>query len=246
MCRRLAARGLARPVAVVGCVGCRRESLRKCHPAAALNAPSQPPPGRKERHARFELRFAEVTLKRPDKLGPEAPAELVVSAVDVREIAPVEAVPPVHWLIVTTFRIDNMMKAAETVDLYRGRFLIERLFRMLKTGQLLAHAFEADDSRCSWRSRASSNAKPKNRKTRTRQMTSPSPLGSWQDSEGGTATMANQDPKPCATALNAIMPSNSEQRSQEIFESDRSGVWAGMACGRVGGAIGLWGNFRSS
>lgn len=143
-------------------------------------------PGRKERRARLELRFAEVTLKRPDKLGREAPAELVVSAVDVREIDPVGGVPPVHWLIVTTYRIDNMTKAAETVDLYRGRFLIEQVFRTLKTagfniesvelgdpkafiaftgfallaattimqlvkardgktGQLLSHAFEADD-----------------------------------------------------------------------------------------------------
>ena len=110
-----------------------------------MNAPYPPPPGRKQRRARLELRFAEVTLRRPDKPGPEAPAELVVSAVDVREIDPVQGVALVHWLIVTTYPIDNTAKAAETVDLYRGRFLIEQLFRTLKTAGFNIESVELGD-----------------------------------------------------------------------------------------------------
>jgi hypothetical protein len=143
-------------------------------------------PGRKERRAKLELRHAEVTLKRPDQLGPDVVAELKLHAVDVREIAGSDIPNPVQWLIVTSHRVDTLEKAAEIVDIYRGRFLIEQLFRTLKTagfniedmeladpqafitftgfallasaiilqlvkardggsGQLLSHAFEADD-----------------------------------------------------------------------------------------------------
>ncbi len=143
-------------------------------------------PGRKERRAKLELRYAPASLKRPDQLVHDAPPELVVSAVDVREAWPPEGVSPVHWLIVTTHAVDSMQKASEIVDIYRRRFLIEQLFRTLKTagfniesvelgdpqafiaftgfallasatilqlvkardgnsGQLLSHAFEADD-----------------------------------------------------------------------------------------------------
>jgi hypothetical protein len=147
-------------------------------------------PGRKERRVRLELRHAAVTLKRPDQLGRDVAADITLHAVDVREIANpgaiTPAVPLVHWLIVTSHRVDTVEKAAEIVDIYRGRFLIEQLFRTLKTagfniedmelanpsafitftgfallasatilqlvkardggtGQLLTHAFEADD-----------------------------------------------------------------------------------------------------
>ena len=102
-------------------------------------------PGRKERRAKLELRYAQATLKRPDQLGRDAMPELAVRAVDVREAAPPEGVSPVHWLIVTTYCVDSLHKAAETVDIYRGRFLIEQLFRTLKTAGFNIESVELGD-----------------------------------------------------------------------------------------------------
>lgn len=162
----------------------RKFDLMACSGTIERSIPAAP--GRKERRATLELRHAQVMLKRPDQLGAETVAEIAVSAVDVREINAPVGVIPVHWLIVTTYPVDTLQNAAETIDLYRGRFLIEQLFRTLKTagfniealdlahpkafatftafallasatilqlvkardgksGQLLAHSFEADD-----------------------------------------------------------------------------------------------------
>jgi hypothetical protein len=143
-------------------------------------------PGRKERRATLELRHTLVSLKRPWTLDKTVVAEIAVTAVDVREINAPPGVKPVHWLILTTHAVDGPEQAVRIIDIYRGRFLIEQLFRTLKTagfniesmelatphafitftgfallasaiilqlvkardgrsGQLLEHAFEADD-----------------------------------------------------------------------------------------------------
>lgn len=102
-------------------------------------------PGRKERRAKLELRYAQVVLKRPDQLGADTASEITVSAVDVREVDAPEGILPVHWLIVTTYDTDSLQKAAETIDLYRGRFLIEQLFRTLKTAGFNIESLELSD-----------------------------------------------------------------------------------------------------
>jgi hypothetical protein len=143
-------------------------------------------PGRKERRATLELRHTLVSLKRPWTLDKTIVAEIAVTAVDVREINAPPGVKPVHWLILTTHAVDGPEQAVRIIDIYRGRFLIEQLFRTLKTagfniesmelatphafitftgfallasatilqlvkardgrsGQLLEHAFEADE-----------------------------------------------------------------------------------------------------
>lgn len=90
-------------------------------------------PGRKERRARLDLRSARVSLRRPDQLGGRGPASLEVSALDIRETEAPEGIAPVHWLIVTTHPIGDLAQAARITDIYRSRFLIEQLFRTLKT-----------------------------------------------------------------------------------------------------------------
>ena len=62
-------------------------------------------------------------------------------------LMPRKGFPPVHWLIVTTHAVDSLQKAAETVDIYRGRFLIEQLFRTLKTAGFNIESVELGDPR---------------------------------------------------------------------------------------------------
>lgn len=90
-------------------------------------------PGRKERRATLALRHAVVSLKRPWALDKSVTAEIAVCAVDVREINAPSGVTPVHWLIITTHAVDGLEQAIRILDIYRGRFLIEQLFRTLKT-----------------------------------------------------------------------------------------------------------------
>ena len=60
----------------------------------------------------------------PDRIG--------ITLVDAREIDP----PPgeaVHWRLLTTHLVDDVVQALAVVDLYRRRWAIEQLFRTLKT-----------------------------------------------------------------------------------------------------------------
>jgi hypothetical protein len=90
-------------------------------------------PGRKERVAKLDLRFGKVTFKAPEGLPKATPASLVLTVLDVQETGAPNAVTPVHWLLLTSHVIADVSRAAEIVELYRGRFLIEQLFRTLKT-----------------------------------------------------------------------------------------------------------------
>ena len=90
-------------------------------------------PGRKERLAKLEVRFGRVTLKAPADLPVATPQTLGLSVLDVRETAAPEGVTPVHWLLLTSHAIGDIGRAGEIIDLYRGRFLIEQVFRTLKS-----------------------------------------------------------------------------------------------------------------
>jgi hypothetical protein len=96
-----------------------------------LDLPAKP--GRKARAAQVAIRFMTVDLARP-KNGIVAglPESVRMAAVDVREIDP----PPgeaVHWRLLTTHTVGDAAGAFAIVELYRRRWVIEQLFRTLKT-----------------------------------------------------------------------------------------------------------------
>ena len=98
---------------------------------ARLDLPAKP--GRKARQTQVAVRFMSVTLSRP-RNGQLAglPKSVSLTLVDVREIDP----PPgesVHWRLLTTHAVDDVDQAFAVVDLYRRRWVIEQLFRSLKT-----------------------------------------------------------------------------------------------------------------
>ena len=59
----------------------------------------------------------------------------------VREIAPPKGVAPLSWLLLTTHPVTSVAAALEIVAWYRRRWLIEQLFRILKT-----QGFNVEDS----------------------------------------------------------------------------------------------------
>lgn len=92
-------------------------------------------PGRKARTAHLAMRFCPVALKRPVS-RPAAgglPKASPAFAVEAREIDPPAGAVPAHWRLLTTHRIESFEQARWLTGLYRKRWIIEQLFRTIKT-----------------------------------------------------------------------------------------------------------------
>jgi hypothetical protein len=89
---------------------------------------------RKQRRVELAIRSSRITLRRPNYLGDEYPEWLPVNIVDIEEISPPDGADPVKWTLVTGLPIDTVMDVERIVDIYRTRWIIEELFKALKTG----------------------------------------------------------------------------------------------------------------
>ncbi len=88
---------------------------------------------RESRATEVEVRVASVTLRppwRPDRVLSPA----TVNVVSVREIDPPEDDAPVEWILVTTLPIGDVEQVREVIQYYTVRWMIEVLFRTLKSG----------------------------------------------------------------------------------------------------------------
>ena len=90
-------------------------------------------PGRAARTGRFVLRFGNVSIKRPDNVPNDLAKGLDLTLVEAREVDPPPGQPAAHWRLLTTHRTADAAAARFIVGLYRKRWLIEELFRILKT-----------------------------------------------------------------------------------------------------------------
>jgi hypothetical protein len=103
-------------------------------------------PGRTARKVELEVRFCEVTLRRPARGGdPSDPATVTLNFVEVSENNPPPGEEAIVWRILTTHRVTTLEEAAWVVDLYRRRWIVEQVFRTLKSqGLALEDSFLAD------------------------------------------------------------------------------------------------------
>jgi hypothetical protein len=88
---------------------------------------------RQSRTAEVEVRVARVTLRaprRPDRVLPE----VAVNVVLVREINPPTDEPAVEWMLLTSLPIDTVDQVRQVIQYYCVRWMIEVLFRTLKSG----------------------------------------------------------------------------------------------------------------
>jgi hypothetical protein len=94
-------------------------------------------PGQPARQAVVALRVREVSLKRPRRKCPgeeaKLPKEVILHLVEAREIDPPASVAPIHWRLFTTHRAETLEEARQITRLYRQRWTIEQLFRVMKT-----------------------------------------------------------------------------------------------------------------
>lgn len=121
------ARAAAAPVLFTNSISVRgRKSLVSCETRSRRQA-------RVSRKAAVEVRATRVTLRPPWRVeGPLPPAE--VNVVLVREIDPPAGEEPVEWLLLTSLPIETLEQVREIVGFYCVRWMIEVLFRTLKSG----------------------------------------------------------------------------------------------------------------
>lgn len=95
-------------------------------------------PGDKGRTATVRLKAGTVTIQRPQsKPDRQDPRTLTLGLVEVREEACGAAGgQPLLWRLVTTLSVATLADAAEAVRLYRLRWRIEEVFRVLKSNGL--------------------------------------------------------------------------------------------------------------
>jgi len=89
---------------------------------------------RAERTAVVAVRHGEVTVKRPRRADDDLAETLSLRVVDVREVdPPADPDQRVHWCLLTTHAVGSAAEAMRVVGWYRLRWIIEQVFRTMKT-----------------------------------------------------------------------------------------------------------------
>ena len=91
-------------------------------------------PGRPARRAELSVRFGTVQVRQP-RTGacPTDPRAVELRVVEVHEADPPAGQTPIHWRLYTTHTVDTLADALLMVEMYRQRWIIEQLFRTLKS-----------------------------------------------------------------------------------------------------------------
>ena len=103
---------------------------------------------RRGRQAHLSMRFGTVVIKRPQRPGvKDLPEGVKVSFVEVVERRPPKGAKPIHWLLLTTHPIASAADAWRIVSWYRQRWVIEQLFRSLKSQGLRIEDSQLHDAK---------------------------------------------------------------------------------------------------
>lgn len=102
---------------------------------------------RRGRQAHLSMRFGTAVLKRPQRPGVDnLPEGVKVSFVEVVEVHPPKAAKPIHWLLLTTHPVTTAAEAWRIVSWYKQRWIIEQLFRSLKSQGLRIEDSQLDSA----------------------------------------------------------------------------------------------------
>lgn len=90
-------------------------------------------PGQAAREAQLEVRATTVTLRPPRREGKKLPP-LKTQVVEVLERRPPPGVAPLHWVLLTSWRCDNLRQSLKVAKGYGARYLVEEYHKALKSG----------------------------------------------------------------------------------------------------------------
>ena len=100
----------------------------------AAGLPQDPHGPRHAREALLEVSARSVELSRSSNFAPGSPPSLKVNVVCVTERDCPRGQEPIAWYLATSEPIETAEQVAAIVDAYRARWVIEELFKALKTG----------------------------------------------------------------------------------------------------------------
>lgn len=100
---------------------------------AAKPTPRSTESARDARVAKLAARGTKTRIARPN-YDRDSPLSLEVNLVYVREVDAPADVDPVAWVLMTTEPIGTPQQLRDVIEIYRARWLIEELFKALKTG----------------------------------------------------------------------------------------------------------------
>lgn len=97
---------------------------------------------RPARRAKLVLRLGRVTLKRPQNVSADLPRTVELALIKVAEVDAPVGIEPLQWYLLTTHEVSDVASAWRIVNWYKRRWIIEQLFRLIKTQGL-----QLEDSR---------------------------------------------------------------------------------------------------
>ena len=119
-------------------------------PALGLLHTSLPAsPGRPARDITLSLRACQVALRRPPRPAADRqtlPGSVTVTVVEAIEVDPPKGAKPAHWRLLTTHAAPTLAEASRVVGWYRERWVIEQLFRTMKTRGLDIEALRVTET----------------------------------------------------------------------------------------------------
>jgi hypothetical protein len=107
-------------------------SVRGRRPKTACEDRARRQP-RRDRKAVVSIRATSVTLRPPNRRGEKLPP-VTVNVVSVLEETPPEGEVPIEWILITTLPIGDVEAVRQIIAYYSVRWMIELLFRTLKSG----------------------------------------------------------------------------------------------------------------
>jgi len=91
-------------------------------------------PGQHKRSVVLELRHGDVEICRPrGEADRSLPPSVKLQLIEVHEVGPPAGAEPLHWRLLTTHTIADAAGAWQIVGWYQRRWVIEQLFRVLKS-----------------------------------------------------------------------------------------------------------------
>ena len=95
------------------------------------------------RTAQLEVRIAPLVMPGPECRSPFLKQcgikEIPMSVVEVREVDVPKGIEPLHWVLLTSERLNSFSQAWTIIDWYEKRQLIEEYHKCLKTGCRIEH-----------------------------------------------------------------------------------------------------------
>ena len=83
------------------------------------------------RIAKIEVRFKKVRIEKPQRADATLPAYKELYAVEAREVNGPQK-DSIKWRILTTHQVTTMEESIEVINIYKQRWWIEQLFRLMK------------------------------------------------------------------------------------------------------------------